>query len=159
MSIQRGKRNSRLQLFKWSCRPILLCMNFIGIPLNVSNGGLVKFSLTFVYSILLFSKETALTIFSLTQLFTEGSVWPHSEESSTVKWNIFINQLNDSITTFGTHFVLMSFTLVKWQDLVQILTYIEKINIFKQETYNKFNHICWWGFSIVILVNNFQTNF
>ena len=148
------KSNSKLKLFKWSCRPILFWINLIGVPLTLSCSGLVEFSFIFVYSILLFSKETVLTIFSVTKLFLEGdTVFPSNIASSTVKWNILINQLNDSVTTFGTHFALLSYALVKWKDLVEALEYLETANNFKQEVYNKFNRICWWGLSAAILVN------
>ena len=154
MAICRSEESySRVKLFKWSCRPILFWINLIGVPLTLSCSGLVKFSFIFVYSILLFSKETVLTIFSVTKLFLEGeTVFPSNEASSTIKWNILINQLNDSITTFGTHFALLSSALVKWKDLVEVLEYLETTNIFKQEVYNKFNRICWWGLSAAILV-------
>lgn len=147
------KNNSELKLFKWSFRPILFWMNLLGIPLTLSSGGLVKFSFIFVYSILLFGKETGINIFSVTKLFLEGdSLFSSNVASSTVKWNIYINQLNHTITTFGTHFALMFFALVQWQNLVEVLEYLEKTNFFEQKDYNKFNRICWCGLSLVILV-------
>ena len=51
-------------------------------------------------------------------------------ESSTQKWNSWIAELNDGITTFGTHFALISFSLVKWKDLASILDNLEKLNIY-----------------------------
>ena len=154
MAIGRDEQmGSRLKLFNW---PILFWMNLIGVPLNLSNGGLVNCNFIFVYSITLFSKGMILTIFSMIKLFTTGSL---PSDSSTVKWNVIINQLNEIITTFGTHFVLMSIALVKWKDVVEVLEYFAKSNIFKKEIYNKFNRICWWGLSAAILVNIKQSSF
>ena len=149
-AVQEKRDSENWSKFQWSCRPILIWMNLIGVPLNLSNAGLIRCNFVFVYSLFLFTKETAMAIFVGMRLFT-SDFQSNNLESSTQKWNDWINGLNDGITTFGTHFALISFSLVKWKDLASILDNLEKLNIFQQETFNQFRRVCWWGLGVIIL--------
>lgn len=141
--------------FQWSYQPILSWINLIGIPLNLADGGFIRNKFAFVYSILLFAKNITLIINFFAQLIVANDPF-HKISLSTIKWSVVMKQITDLIAAYGTHCVLITFTLVKWKDLAKILRHIEQLNLFDSVCYKQFRCIILYGLLIVILVYKYS---
>ena len=144
--------------FQWSCRPIFIWMNIIGIPINLSNKGFIQCNLLFCYSILSIFKDLGISAFYIMELFTDEqySALMNISGSSTLYWNNIMISINDRIFTLGIHFVLMASTLVNWPNLFSVLHRMEILYLFSSTDYRRFRNICSWAVCFIILVNDFQ---
>ena len=140
--------------FEWSFKPLLMWLNIIGIPLKInklaSSG--VQFGLATIFGLLVF---TTFVAFQVAYFFINlsNASWYGSISSSTLRWNIVIHNINDVVSTFGTHFVLMTYCLVNWKDLVQVLHRMERFNLFEKDIYYRVRCVCSCGLALVILVS------
>ena len=154
--------------FTWSLKPMLSWMNLIGFPLKLEfshNSFQNRFWLIFSFGILLFICNTAnitiITVNYTTFFYDAENVLYRKEKkfSSTVLWSWYADLFQQFLFNVATYFSLITGLLLNWQSLSQALSMIERQNIYKEETYQKFRHICNWGLICIILITGYESNY
>ena len=151
--------------FQWSFRPILNWFRFLGIPFQLEvtidvegkTGAAKPYCncLIKVFGIAMFLANLArlffYIIFNFSSLSSNSLVYQRKMSSTTI-WNDFLDYFNEFFISLGTQLMLLTYTLVKWKELVAALARIEQHNIFNVKTFHRFRRIFLFGLSITVVV-------
>ena len=114
--------------FLWSFKPVLMWMQLIGIDLSSSqqqfHSNTHRYCLH-LYAVFMFLFDAA-SMLSFMYFLVEGIVFPPSNlMSSTSKRIIYLNSFNSIASILSAHFLLITVTAAKWNELWQILQQIQ----------------------------------
>lgn len=131
---------------KWSCRPLLSCLNYIGIPQPVENddGGITKQLCRYIMAAVLLNLNIGSCIMTL---FYEPMRF-----RSTAEWNQTINHLNYVFCLALTHISLL-LPFDSGKKFTEILSLMDANRIFSETDYRLLRKISNIGLFFCLLVS------
>ncbi len=142
--------------FQWSCRPVLLALNLVGVPLRMQEVDPRYIWIVYIFGWILYflNVTTCLMITFLTnETGSSRSAQIDHSRSTAWQWNSGISNYNSICSMIATHTVFLAITAVRWKDLVRVLRRMEQSHHFTVDQFTKFRSIFLVGLLFTVLVS------
>ena len=143
--------------FDKCCRPVLIVMNFLGIPSRMKNNEDYPTSLSVwlvnIYGWILYCIHVASGLLLISTEKGEKDNYFLSNRTTAWQWNFGITTYNNVCSTIATHTVLLAITAIRWKDLVRIFHRMERINQFNLKEFENFRTIFQTGLFFALIVS------
>lgn len=137
--------------FNWSCRPILLWMRCLGIPLldmkSLKKKSYWRYVLVILFTITCYVLNVGTHLYNMIEITSNNSSNYHWTTSD---WNDVITLQNFRFVSVGTHTTLLFFTAVNWGDMIQTTKRLERL--LKPKDYQKIRRASVVAVCVVLLV-------
>ena len=143
--------------FEKCCRPVLIVMNFLGVPLRMKNKEdnptPLSAWLVYIYGWILYCINVASGLLLISTEKGEKDNYFLSNRTTASQWNLGISTYNSVCSAIATHTVLLAITAVRWKDLVRIFHRMERINQFSLKEFENFRTIFRTGLFFALIVS------
>ena len=144
--------------FQWSCRPVLIALNLVGIPLRMQETDPRYIWIVYIFGwILYFLNVTTCLLITFLTNETGGarSAQIEGNRSTAWQWNSGISHYNSICSIIATHTVFLATTAVRWKDLVRVLRRMEQYDHFSTEQFKQFRNVFLVGLFFIVMVSSF----